>query len=285
MIDEQWYPGIGDPMSVLKDDMSEQRIDSPWQTLRRIREREPLIHAMANFVAADLTANLLLAVGASAAMAHRGEEVEDFVALADALSINLGTLSNDRIEPMVAAARCAVELGRPWTLDPVAVGSSPERRDVASRLAGLQPTVIRGNAGEILSLGDAEEAAGVDSLIDSAEALDAARDLARSTGATVAVTGAVDYVTDGECILAVANGHPLMVRVTGVGCGLTALIAACCAVEPDAMTAAAHGLTILGLAGEIAASEAVGPASFRVRLIDSLYNLDEATLETGARIQ
>ena len=273
-------------MSVLKDEMSEQRIGNPWRTLRRIRERGPLIHAIANFVAADLTANLLLAVGASATMAHRGEEVEDFVALADALSINLGTLSNDRIEPMVAAARSAVELGKPWTLDPVAVGSSLERRDVASRLAGLQPTVIRGNAGEILSLGDAEGmAAGVDSPIDSAEALDAARDLARSTGATVAVTGAVDYVTDGERILAVANGHPLMVRVTGVGCGLTALIASCCAVEPDVMTATAHALSILGLAGEIAASDAVGPASFRVRLIDCLYNIDEETLETGARIQ
>lgn len=274
-------------MSVPEQKMEDPTAPSPWRTLRRIREREPLVHAISNIPASDLTANVLLAIGASAAMAHRAQEVEDFVAAADALSINIGTLFNESIEPMVAAARHAVELGTPWVLDPVAVGGSQERRTVARRLSGLQPTVIRGNAAEILGLGSGTDqaVAAINSPIDSAEALDAARDLARSTGALVAVTGAVDYLTDGERIVAVANGHPLMARVTGVGCALTALVAACCAVEPDAMTAASHALAIFGLAGEIAATEAVGPASFRVRLIDTLYNMDEGTLETGARIQ
>ncbi len=258
---------------------------APGDSLRGLRRHQPAVHVLSNLVAMDLTANLLLAVGARVAMAHRAEEVADFVAAADALAINIGTLSNDWIEPMASAARQAVESGRPWTLDPVAVGSSPERKAVGTRLAGLQPAVICGNGAEILSLGTDEAIAGVDSAIDSTEALDAAHDLAKATGAVVAVTGTVDYVTDGEGIVAVANGHEMMTRVTGVGCALTALIAACCAVEPDPMTATAHALAILGLAGEVAAGEAAGPGSFRARLLDALYNMDEDALDVGARIQ
>ncbi len=238
-------------------------------------------------VAADLTANLLLSAGARVVMAHDKAEVEDFVALADALSLNLGVLTADRVEPMVAAARFAVELGRPWVLDPVAIAASQERHALAKRLSGLQPTVIRGNAAEILAMAADEEppAAGVDSALDAAEALDAAQDLSRATGAVVAVTGAVDYVTDGVRLAAVANGHHLMTRVTGVGCALSALVAACCTVEEDALVAAANGLAILGLAGELAAHDATGPASFRTGLIDRLYSLDQDSLDAGARIQ
>lgn len=259
----------------------------PWRTLERVRERRPLVHVITSTVAADLTANLLLSAGARVVMAHDKAEVEDFVALADALSLNLGVLTADRVEPMVSAARFAVELGRPWVLDPVAVGTSRERRSLAKRLAGLQPTVIRGNAAEILALAEDESApaAGVDSPLDAAEALDAAHDLSRATGAVVAVTGSVDYVTDGTRLAAVDNGHHLMTRVTGVGCALSALIAACCRVEVDALAAASHALAILGLAGELAADGAAGPASFRSGLIDRLYGLDQEALEAGVRIQ
>ena len=259
----------------------------PWRTLERVRERRPLVHVITSFVAADLTANLLLAAGARVVMAQDKAEAEDFVALADALCLNLGILTADRVEPMIAVARYAVELGRPWVLDPVGVGASAERRSLAKRLSGLQPTVIRGNAAEILAMAEDEAApaAGVDSPIDSAEALDAAHDLSRSTGALVAVSGSVDYVTDAVRLAAVANGQHLMTRVTGVGCALSALMAACCAVEGDALKAASHGLAILGLAGERAAAEASGPASFRAGLIDRLYDLDQDSLEAGARIQ
>ena len=258
----------------------------PWQTLERLRDRRPHLHVISNSVSADLTANLLLAVGATVAMADRLEEVEDFTSLADALVVNLGTLTSARIESMVLAARAAVEQGKPWVLDPVAAGASGERREVASRLAGLQPTVIRGNASEILSLGEAGGLSGaVDSAIDATEALDAARDLARASGAFVAVTGSVDYVTDGTRILAVANGHPLMGRVTGAGCALTALLGACCAVQSDALAATCHGLAIHGLAAERAAATADGPGSFRVSWIDALYALDEISLTEGARLE
>ncbi len=267
----------------------EERADASgaWRTLERVRAQRPLVHVITSPVAADLTANLLLAAGARVVMAHDKAEVEDFVALADALALNLGMLTAERIEPMLAAARFAVELGRPWVLDPVGVAAGQERRALAKRLAGLQPTVIRGNAAEILALADdaAPTAAGVDSPLDAAEALDAAHDVARSTGAVVAVTGAVDYVTDGTHLVAVDNGHHLMTRVTGVGCALSALLAACCRVEGEALAAACHGLAILGLAGELAADEAAGPASFRAGLIDRLYALDRECVEAGVRIQ
>jgi hydroxyethylthiazole kinase len=272
---------------VVEQHQQQETEAGPWRTLQGVRERRPLVHVITSFVAADLTANLLLSAGARVVMAQDKAEAEDFVALADALCLNLGILTADRVEPMIAAARFAVELGRPWVLDPVGIGISAERRSLAMRLSGLQPTVIRGNAAEILAMAEGEEApiAGVDSSVDSAEALDAAHDLSRSTGALVAVSGPVDYVTDGSRLAAVANGHHLMARVTGVGCALSALMAACCTVEEDVLAAASHALAILGLAGELAADEASGPASFRTGLIDRLYSLDQDSLDAGARIQ
>ncbi len=258
----------------------------PWRTLNAVRLHAPLVHNITNFVAMDLAANLLLSAGGLPVMVHAGEEVEDAVSTADALTINTGTLSPGWIDSMTAAARKAVELGKPWVLDPAGAAATSHRHQVAKRLAHLQPTVIRGNGSEILVLGGGmAPAGGVDSEVDSAEALDAAHDLARSTGAIVAVTGAVDYVTDGRAMVAVANGDQLMTKVTAMGCALTCLIGACCAVNHDHLAATAHGLAILGLSGELAAIEARGPASFRVHLIDALYNLDEAALATGARIQ
>jgi len=235
----------------------------------------------------DLAANLLLAAGASPATVQSAEELSDFIAAIDALTVNLGTPSQARVEAMALAAREAVAQGKPWVLDPVGVGATPFRLEAGRRLADLRPTVIRGNAAEILTLGEAGGALthGLESASDSAEALDAARDLARRTGAVVAVTGGVDYVTDGQRIVAVANGHSLMTKVTGMGCALTCLIGACCAVEPEPIAASAAGLAIMGVAGEIAAAEAAGPGSFRSRFLDVLYNLDQATLTDNARVE
>ena len=258
----------------------------PSQTLSAIRAQVPLVHNITNFVAMDLAANLLLAVGASPAMVQAPEEVEDFVARADALSVNVGTLSALSARAMAAAAREAMAQGKPWVLDPVGVGATRFRSETVERLCRLRPTVIRGNAAEILSLGEGDEdyGHGVDSLVSPEEALDAAHDLAKASGAVVTVTGPIDYVTDGRRIVAVANGDALMTKVTAMGCALTCLMAACCAVESDAMAAAAHASAILGVAGEKAAEGATGPGSFRQRLLDALYNLDEATLDDGARI-
>ena len=260
---------------------------SPWQTLSVVRQHTPMIHNLINPIAMDLAANLLLAVGASPVMTSAEAEIEDVVAKADAVSINLATPAPDPGELLASAARRSVECGRPWVLDPVGCPTSEARLQVARRLTHLQPTVIRGNGSEVLVLGSrsAARSRGVDSLIDSTEALDAARDLAKATGAIVAVTGVVDYVTDGKTIRAVANGDRMMTKVTGVGCALTCLIAAFCAANGDPMAATIHALAVLGVAGELAVAEVAGPGSFRVGLLDALYNLDETTLDVVARVQ
>ena len=260
---------------------------SPWGTLSVLRQLTPLVHNLINPVSMDLAANLLLAAGGSPLMTQAEAEIEDVVARSDAVSINLASPVSDPGETLARAARKAVDNGRPWVLDPVGCALCDSRMQTARRLVRLQPTVIRGNGSEILALGSRPSARshGVDSMVDSSEALDAARDLTKATGAVVAVTGAVDYVTDGKTIGAVANGDPMMAKVTGVGCALTCLVAAFCAANENALTATLHALAALGVAGELAAAEAAGPGSFRTRLVDELYNLDETTLGMTARIQ
>lgn len=256
-----------------------------WRSLSLLRSQRPLVHCVTNYVAMDISANLLLAAGASPVMAHALEEVEDIAGAAGALAINIGTLDERWVESMLAAAKAAVEAGVPWVLDPVGVNATAYRLEVAKRLMGLQPTVIRGNASEIATLGGGGGGGqGVDSTIESFDALDAAQELARKTGAVVAITGAVDYVTNGRELVAVANGHELMSQVTAVGCALTALTAACLAVRADALSAAVHSLVLMGIAGELAAERAQGPASFRMQLLDSLYLLEEPQVLETARI-
>ena len=257
-------------------------------TLDGLRERAPLVHCITNLVAMDTTANLLLAVGAAPVMAHAREEIDEVVAAADALNVNIGTLDPNWVESMSQAAGKAAELGAPWVLDPVGCGATTYRTETAAALTALGPSVIRANASEIMALAGAAadgQGRGVDSTIDSVEALDAAGELAQSTASVVAVTGSVDYVTDGARIVAVANGVPMMARVTAMGCALSALVAAALAVEEDPLRAGAHALAIMGVAGELASQGAEGPGSMRWRLLDALDRLDGETLEEMASIE
>lgn len=257
-----------------------------WSTLQQLRKRVPLVQNITNYVVMNNTANALLAVGASPAMVHAVEEVEEFVALAQALVINIGTLSPSWVEGMRKAARQARALKRPWALDPVGAGATRYRTCVATELLGLHPTVVRGNASEILALTQAGDVAvkGVDSSHGSEQAVSAAEALAAAHGCVVAVTGAVDYVTDGRRTLRVANGHPLMAKVTGLGCTATALVGAFLACNDDPLLATAQALAVLGVAGEVAAERAEGPGSLQMYLLDALYQLDEPTLTARARI-
>ena len=272
----------------IADSQDNQAAEAVWRTLSRLRSSRPLVHCITNYVAMDITANALLAVGASPVMAHAPEEVEDIAANSGALLINIGTLDAPWVDSMMKAVTAAVEAGVPWVLDPVGVNATPFRLQVAKRLTGLQPTVIRGNASEIATLGAEGSASGqgVDSTIESFDALDAAQTLARKSGAVVAVTGAVDYVTNGRDLVAVANGHEFMNRVTAVGCSLSALVGACLAAqeEGDALLATVHALVIMGIAGEAAAEHSKGPGSFRTALIDALYHMEEAQVKKAARI-
>jgi hydroxyethylthiazole kinase len=257
-----------------------------WTSLEAVRRDAPLVHNITNFVAMDVTANCLLALGASPAMVHAEEEVEEFVAIARALVVNIGTLSPPWVAAMARAAGRARALGRPWVLDPVGAGATSYRTGTALQLIELRPTVIRGNASEILALAGAAAGPtkGVDSTHGTGEAVDAAARLARSSGAVVAVTGAIDRITDGAHWREVGNGDPRMTRVTALGCAASATIGAFLTVEPDPLEAAARALAIFGLAGERAAAAAAGPGSLRWRLLDELARLDEATVRAGVKI-
>lgn len=264
-------------------------MDRVWTLLQAIRERRPRVHSITNLVAINSSANMLLALGASPAMAHSSDEVEDFVAHSQALVINIGTLYSEQIAACKLAVAQAKQVGVPWALDPVGAGAAPYRRAAANALVQRGPQVIRGNASEILALvpqsgADLGLKGGVDSLHLSETVLELARKLAEDTQAVIAVTGAVDYVTDGMRMVAIQNGHPLMARVTGLGCAATAVIGAFLAVEPDTLTATVAALAVFGVAGEIAAEKAKGPGSLQVELLDALYNLDAAALSARARI-
>jgi hydroxyethylthiazole kinase len=251
-----------------------ERYDA-WGALERLRQAGPLVHCITNYVAMDVTANALLAIGASPAMVHAGDEVEEFVSISSALVVNIGTLSGPWVAAMERAADRAVALGKPWVLDPVGTGATAYRTRTARDLSGRRPSVIRGNASEILSLaGEVGGTKGVDSTRGADEASGVARELARGLGCVVAVTGATDYVTDGTRTLAVEHGHPMMTRVTALGCALTGITGAFLAVEPEPLLAAAYALALFGLAGELAASGAIGPGTLRVRLMDALHVLD-----------
>ncbi len=248
------------------------------EALRKLRTARPLVHNVTNYVVMDVSANALLAIGASPVMAHALEEVEEMVGLAGALVINIGTLSPRWVEAMLAAGRAARARGIPVVLDPVGAGATRYRTETARRiLEDVRPTVVRGNASEVLSLVRAGGGTkGVDSSRGVDEARQAALDLARRWDAVVAVTGPEDLVCDGARELRVGNGHPLMGRVTGTGCVASALTAAFAAVEGDPLLATASALVVFGIVGELAAAGAPRPGSFRTRLIDAL---DEVTPE------
>jgi len=259
------------------------------ENLRRVRERKPLVHNITNYVVMNYTANALLACGASPVMAHAAEEVEEMVSLAGALVLNIGTLSPPWIEAMLKAGKRANALHVPVILDPVGAGATRLRTDSARRLIeGLSIQVIRGNASEILSLAGEKSGSrpkGVDSVHTVDQATETAMALAKELRTTLAITGAVDLITDGERICRVMNGHEMMSHLTGTGCTATVIIGAFLAVDPNPLEAAATGLSYFGLAGEKAATEAFGPGSFQIALLDALYEMKEEELRAGARIQ
>ena len=244
-------------------------------TLHQFRTLSPLTHCMTNEVVQSFTANTLLALGASPAMVIEPEEASQFAAIASALLINVGTLTQRRAIAMRAAAERAHLAKTPWTLDPVAVGVLDYRRYFCLDLLTLRPAAIRGNASEILALAGMNSGGrGVDTTDTAAAALPAAQALARQAGTIVVVTGEVDYVTDGQRTVSVSGGDPLMTRVVGTGCALSAVVAASCALHGDRLDNVASACSWMKQAGKIASEQAIGPGSFIPAFLDALYNLE-----------
>jgi len=231
-------------------------------SLNRLRTERPRIHCITNAVAVNVAANTLLAVGAHPSVTYDPREVEAFTASAAALAVNIGTLDADRRAAIPKAVQAAKRAGLPWVLDPVMATRSDARRAVAETLIAAAPTVIRGNAGEIDALG-----------------------VSGSAGTIVAKTGPTDEITDGAATVLIRNGHPLMDRVTAMGCAETALVGAFLAVAPNPFAAAAQAILVFNIAGEIAAQACSGPGSFQAALLDSLYNLSEADIESRRKVE
>lgn len=259
---------------------------APSILFTRMRETSPLVQCITNYVAMNVAANVLLAAGASPAMVHAEEEAGEFAAIAGALTVNIGTLSPTWVAGMKVAIAGARAAEKPWVLDPVAHFATTFRRQAVADLLDLRPAIIRGNASEIIALGGGQSAGqGVDSGDAVSDAEDAARQLALSAGAVVAVTGAVDFVTDGERSVRISGGSPLMPKVTALGCSLTALVGAFVAVAPkQPFEATMAALATFAAAGEIAERGAQGPGSFAIRFLDSLHGLRSESLEADGRI-
>lgn len=257
-----------------------------FKDVEKIRETAPLVHNITNYVVMNTTANALLSIGASPVMAHAVQEVEAMASIAGALVINIGTLSEEWIKSMFKAAQTAASKKIPIVLDPVGAGATAYRTQTANELIKTAaPSIIRGNGSEIMALCDSGQATkGVDSTSESDQAISAARTLSKQTGCTVCITGQTDYIVSVDNLITVKNGHPMMPRVTGLGCTATAVCGAFAAINPDFDKAAAHAMAVMGIAGEMAGETAKGPGTLQLNFIDALYRISRTEIERRLKV-
>ena len=255
-----------------------------WQDVLSVRAQAPLVHNITNWVVINFNANVLLAMGASPVMAHACEEAADMANIAQALVLNIGTLTADNVKAMLLAQKQAHVRGIPVVLDPVGAGATPYRNQALSEIiqAG-PPSIIRGNGSEIMSVaGLSVTTKGVDSVMASDQSLEAALALAKRIEGVVCVSGETDYIIDAHGQVAMLrNGDVWMTQVTGVGCSATALIGAFAAVQPDAWRATTAAMVYWGVVGEVAAEQTralnAGVGTYATKLLDVTQNLDEQT--------
>lgn len=258
-----------------------------FQILERVRAEKPIVHNITNYVVMNWTANCLLAAGASPVMAHAPEEVIEMVDIANALVINIGTLSSPWIQSMHLAMHAAREKGIPTVLDPVGAGATKFRTKTARVLIEeFKPTCIRSNASELLALASKPmKSRGVDSTEASKDVIEVAQEFSLSTGSIICVSGETDYIVSGERVSAVNNGDRVMTRVTGMGCAASALIGACLAIGGDKVHAITSAMIWTGIAGELAAGTSNGPGSFQAQYLDALSSLSQTEIAERLKIQ
>ena len=254
--------------------------------LNEIRNNSPLVHNITNYVVMNNTANALLSVGASPVMAHSLDEVEDIISISSSLVINMGTLSELWVDSMIKAGKKANELKKPIVFDPVGIGASSYRTEIAKEIIEkTSPCVIRGNASEIMVLAQLSSVTkGVDSTAKTVEALNGAIQLSKELNNTVVVSGETDYIVTRNKVSSVNNGREIMSKVTGMGCTATSVIGASIAVEDDVHEAAVFSMALMGVAGEIAESKSNGPGSFQISFLDTLSSVSSKIISDNARI-
>ena len=248
-----------------------------WNYIQSVKNQSPLVHNITNFVVMNNTANALLAVGASPIMAHAKSEIKEMVAISNAIVINIGTLDEYWSESMLIAAEEAHRLNKTWILDPVGAGATSFRDEVLAKLLQFKPTVIRGNASEIIALAKANKTVtkGVDSTAESNEAINAAKYLVENYQSVVCISGATDIIIDDKETYFVENGHPLMTKVTGLGCSASAIVGAFAAVSENKIEATVAAMSLLGIVGELSEKISIGPGSLQMNILDKLYNISE----------
>lgn len=269
-----------------------------FQCIDNVRRTKPLVHNITNYVTVNDVANVLLACGASPIMSDEPEDVVDITSICGGLNINIGTLNQQSIRAMFLAGKRANELGHATVLDPVGAGASGLRtRTAVELMEKIRFTAIRGNISEIKTLAkgsgttkgvDADVADAVtEASLDRAVAF--AKSFARKSGAVVAITGAIDLVSDGERCYVIRNGRPEMGLITGTGCQLSGMLAAFLVANPERpLEATAAAVCTMGLAGEIAwgrMREGDGNSTYRNRIIDAVFHMDGATLREGAKFE
>lgn len=257
--------------------------------LYSLRQQVPLIHQITNYVTVNDCANITLAIGASPVMAQDINESAEMVSHAKALVLNIGTLSSTTVESMIGAGKMAKQLSIPIVFDPVGVGATKYRTEVARRIMHeVKPDIIRCNMSELKVLCHVETAVkGVDSAADDTDGMVLAKQLAAEIDGIVAVTGKVDMIASNDLCCTIENGHAFLTRVTGTGCMTTALVASYCAVG-DKFIGAVAGIMSMGIAGEIAAElleDEEGIGTFKVHLMDAVFNLNGETIKRYAKIQ
>lgn len=240
-----------------------------------VREQVPLVQCLTNSVVMEITANVLLAAGASPAMCDTPEESRGFAQVASGVLINPGTPSAAQYKGMREAVDGANDAATPWVLDPVAAGGLEHRTEFMRSLLPARPAAIRGNASEIIALATGGTGGrGVDATADVLDALEPARQLVMDTGGIVAVSGAQDLIVGQKRAVLLTSGHPMLQRVIGTGCSLGALCAAYLGVWRDPFEAVLAAHAHVGAAGILAAERAQAPGSFAVAWLDCLYELD-----------
>jgi hydroxyethylthiazole kinase len=238
-------------------------------------------------VVTSFTANALLAIGASPLMAHAPEELEEISKISNALVLNIGTLDHEQIDNMLMAIEYANQNELPIIIDPVGSGASQLRtQTVKALLEKANNSILKGNASEIISLTTKTASKGVDSLAETSEALQSARELLKIYSLrAVTITGEDDYVLDADNCFKHSNGSEMMAKVTGMGCILTAIVAAFCAVNPDKYLAVRQAITYAGIVGQLTAIECKGPGSFQPLFLDKLHSLKQGEIEQTAKVQ
>lgn len=249
----------------------------PYDLLKKLRQEKPLVHHITNWVTIYDCANITRAIGALPVMAHSREEAADMSSIANALVLNIGTLTPALIESMKLAGKAANEKNIPIVLDSVGVGATKLRDDKAFELLNeIKIDIIKGNSSEIAKLaGEEVQTKGVEATKVEKDLIEIAKKLANGRNSTVVVTGEEDIVTNGKDVYIVKNGHEMMGQFVGTGCMATSVIASFAAVEKDYAVAAASALTCFGIAGELAAKGSKGPGSYKEKFYDEIYNLDE----------